>query len=407
MGEAESKLILVEGLPGSGKSSTSQFICDQLWRNGEQSRWYYEEEMPHPLSPSSSGDYFKDALNTWQTFTSTAIASNEITIIESRFFQDVILPLLMGDVSRSGILKHVHDIAEVCAVLNPALVYLHQPEYAAALRRICDQRGPRIERIYIARNERSAYGRRLGLQGFDGLVRSFLDGRSIMEQLYEEVEFRKLSIDNSERKWSSYYRQIGEFLSIPLRLDEAPSGQEYLSRFEGTYTYRRDEKDIEFAIRLEDGGLMMHGYGWLWPTNRLIPKEENVFYLGSWPFEMVFKQDGSGAITGATRVNPTGDWLVTGQEYPKVAEIPESVRESEALADFADLRDPAKAARCRQLAILYASLDRMEEARAEATKLLKHDPSFTVQGWGRDYARYRGQETAERDMAALRKTGLK
>ena len=70
--------------------------------------------------------------------------------------------------------------------------------------------------------------------------------------------------------------------------------------------------------------------------------------------------------------------------------------------------DPAsKAALHRQLAILYASTNRMEEARAEATRLLGYDPAFTVEGWGKDYSRYRGQEVAERDMAVLREAGLK
>ena len=46
----DGKLILVEGLPGSGKSSTAQFICDQLQRNGHRARWYYEDETPHPVA---------------------------------------------------------------------------------------------------------------------------------------------------------------------------------------------------------------------------------------------------------------------------------------------------------------------------------------------------------------------
>ena len=60
-----------------------------------------------------------------------------------------------------------------------------------------------------------------------------------------------------------------------------------------------------------------------------------------------------------------------------------------------------------QLIILYAWVNRMKEAQAEATNLLKHDPDFTVEGWGKDYARYRGREVAERDMALLRKAGLR
>jgi thymidylate kinase len=321
----DSKLILVEGNPGSGKSSTSQFINDQLRRNGITSRWYHEQELPHPVAPnkyiddfSSLGEYFKYALDRWHLFSLTASESDKISIIESRFFQDVIFPLLMRDVSRSQIIEYVHGIADICSSLNPKLIYFHQPEYATTMRRICDERGPGTEKFYIDRNDQSAYARRLGLRGFDGYVQFFVAVRSIMEQLYEELPFIKLSIDNTERKWGRYYKQIGEFLPIPQLFNNAPSGQDYLSKFEGTYTYQNDEKNIEFSIGLKDDELLMHNYGWLWRINRLIPKEENVFHLGGYPFELIFETDPNGIVIGATRINPTGDWLVTGQRYPGI-----------------------------------------------------------------------------------------
>lgn len=323
------KLILVDGLPGSGKSSTSQFICDQLRRNGIDGRWYYEGEKPHPVAPtkglsdfSSPGEYIGAALERWKIFTTAAMESGEIAIIESRFFQDAILPFQLNDLDPSQIIEYIHEISDICQPLSPTLIYFFQPDYMATMRRICDQRGPHIEQAYIERNEESAYGKRLGLQGFDGLVQFWVNLRSIMEQLFEELDTCKLAIDNTEWEWSRYYRQIGEFLSFPLRLDGAPSGQDYLARFEGIYTYKDEEEDVEFSIYLEDGELMMQDDGWLWPTNRLIPKDEDVFYVGSFPFEMVFTQDDSGGIASATRVNLTGDWRVTGQVYPKIAEIP-------------------------------------------------------------------------------------
>lgn len=130
----DSKLVLVEGNPGSGKSSTSQFIYDQLRQNGITSRWHHEEELPHPVAPNKNIDdfgsleeYFKFALDRWRLFSLATSESDEISIIESRFFQDVISPLLMRDVSRSQIMEYVHRIADICSDLNPTLIYFHQP----------------------------------------------------------------------------------------------------------------------------------------------------------------------------------------------------------------------------------------------------------------------------------------
>ncbi|MBO0992026.1 hypothetical protein [Bacillus sp. SD088] len=42
------KLIMVEGIPGSGKSTTAQSISKSLDRMGFKHKWWYEEEQGHP-----------------------------------------------------------------------------------------------------------------------------------------------------------------------------------------------------------------------------------------------------------------------------------------------------------------------------------------------------------------------
>ena len=58
------------------------------------------------------------------------------------------------------------------------------------------------------------------------------------------------------------------------------------------------------------------------------------------------------------------------------------------------------------LAILHSELDRIEEAKAEAAEVLKLVPDFSVEIYGQRVP-YKDPSLAERDMAALRKAGLK
>lgn len=44
----QTKLILMEGLPSTGKSTNSGFLIDQLEKNGLRSRWVHEVARPHP-----------------------------------------------------------------------------------------------------------------------------------------------------------------------------------------------------------------------------------------------------------------------------------------------------------------------------------------------------------------------
>ena len=59
-----------------------------------------------------------------------------------------------------------------------------------------------------------------------------------------------------------------------------------------------------------------------------------------------------------------------------------------------------------ELAILYSELDRIEEAEAEAQEVLKLVPHFSVEVYGQRVP-YSDPAQAERDVAALRKAGLK
>ena len=78
----QTRLVLFEGIPGSGKSTTGQFLARQLMDQGILARWWYEEEAGHPvwlfndrdslqhlLERLSSGDVsgvVSDALDRWR-----------------------------------------------------------------------------------------------------------------------------------------------------------------------------------------------------------------------------------------------------------------------------------------------------------------------------------------------------
>ena len=59
-----------------------------------------------------------------------------------------------------------------------------------------------------------------------------------------------------------------------------------------------------------------------------------------------------------------------------------------------------------ELAILYSEMNRIEEARAQAAILKQLWPDFSVEIWGQRIP-YTDQAQIERDMASLRKAGLK
>ena len=102
----DTKLIVVDGLPGSGKSTTCQWLELQLQRSGIKARWLPEAEIPHPLWWYTQWDgatylppdfdqipmtkFIETSLAKWIDFVALVQASEAVYIPESAFFQNVI-----------------------------------------------------------------------------------------------------------------------------------------------------------------------------------------------------------------------------------------------------------------------------------------------------------------------------
>jgi hypothetical protein len=110
-----SRLVLVEGLPGTGKSTTAQFLALHAARHGRRARWYYEEEAGHPVT----GSYHPsaDPLARWAAFVRAAGQADELVVLESAWLQWPILALLRHDLAPEAILAVVGEIAVLLAAL--------------------------------------------------------------------------------------------------------------------------------------------------------------------------------------------------------------------------------------------------------------------------------------------------
>ena len=79
-GYVGSKLILVEGLTGSGKSIMAHFIARQLQYNGIPATWIHEGEDPHPILmdvESTIDDYMVEMRRRWTAYVDQVGCSDE------------------------------------------------------------------------------------------------------------------------------------------------------------------------------------------------------------------------------------------------------------------------------------------------------------------------------------------
>lgn len=178
------RLILTEGIPGSGKSTTAQFLARQLAGNGVVGRWWHEEEVGHPvyafgdraslcriLQQLTSGDWravVAAALERWRAFSRLVQQSDEVVVVDGCLFGCLTWSLFPLDVASEEILDDTRQVAAILQPAQPCLVYLVRPDVATTLRALCDRRGNTIEQTYVDRATDNPYARRRGLSGAAG-----------------------------------------------------------------------------------------------------------------------------------------------------------------------------------------------------------------------------------------------
>ncbi|WP_164545499.1 AAA family ATPase [Paenibacillus albus] len=316
------QLIMIEGIPGSGKSTTAQLIANELRRMGVNHKWWYEEEKGHPvyfyedyteiqaiIDDLTNGNYPKvidNALKKWRQFADSVLSSGDVVIVDSCLFGYLTWTLFPFEVPAQEIEAYVRAVEQIIKPLNPHVIYYYQADIGAALAKICTRRAGETEQNFIRAAAESPYGKSRGLSGFEGLVAYWKGYREITDRAYQRLACTKISIDNTEGNWPQYARLISDFLGFD-HSDQAPLGeQDDVKHFVGTYQ-SKTEGIPDCSIRIESGQLIADGLPQVWKKSTLIPNSSGVYDVQSLPFQVSFV-----VVDEGIRMHLTGPALLDG-----------------------------------------------------------------------------------------------
>ncbi len=210
----DTKLILIEGLPGAGKSSTTRFLQDELRQRGFACRGYLEEDKPHPIDclDFEIMGLPEKVIPLWEKFAQEAQSEATITILESRLWQSTCLYMYMSNVDEEGITHFSHRVYELLRPLAPVLIHLDHQDTEAALRRLYTLRGKGWVDATLEETLPYAWFQSRGYNDFAGWVRFFEAWGRVAERLYNDWQYRKINVMNPHDDWAQAYRRINSFL---------------------------------------------------------------------------------------------------------------------------------------------------------------------------------------------------
>lgn len=288
-GHVGSKLIMIEGLTGSGKSIMAHFIARQLHYNGIAANWVHEGEVPHPFLmdwDTSIERYMAEIRTKWAAYVDQVSSSIGVCVIEASFFNNLLETLFAHKVESPQIIKFAAELLAYSESLNPALVYLVQEDVEQALARNFSRRGAGFRDFVIELATSTPLANDKGWEGYPGMLRYWQAFVALTDELFNRFPSQKIKIDNTAGDWEIYNQQVVDFLSIPLIPEHQISPTE-AQRLIGLYKNRKG--DQVFAVRFEGGELIINLFLKVW--SRLVYRSQNEFWAEGWPFEISFESD--------------------------------------------------------------------------------------------------------------------
>ncbi len=262
------KLYIIEGLPCSGKSTTSAFVADLLnekhpvcfvdegsgehpadfefhaflfesdlsgFSVEEQEKIKNHAEPIHggyavPLA-RFEGEVFERLLShkiydflpweiempvmlaKWQNFCKQAVKTYTVHVFNCVLLQNPMCETMMRfgfTVEQSK--AYISEIAKSIQPLHPVVIYLKNDDIAASVERAAQEREGWLDAV-IDYHVNGAYGKSIGAEGFDGYIRCLEERQRRELEILSHLPVTSHVIENPQRDWDNAYDTIRKWVT--------------------------------------------------------------------------------------------------------------------------------------------------------------------------------------------------
>jgi thymidylate kinase len=223
----DTRLIIVEGVMGSGKSTLSKAIVRHLRHQHYPSKYVRESFRDHPISVTRTLTHWQkiwiehtpetfiaQSLRHWQAFIAGALPTKKVYVFDGQFFHGDMTGLFIANTPRLQIVEYIAHLVEIIRPLRPVFIYLYQTDVAWGLERTAGVRGKRFLRRQAAWKVDSPYCAERGYTGIPGLIQLYRDYRSLTDDLYTRLPMPKLALENSAGAWALDEQRVLAFLDF-------------------------------------------------------------------------------------------------------------------------------------------------------------------------------------------------
>ncbi len=239
------RLYIIEGLPSSGKSTTSAFAAELLKQQGnvclvdEGTGDHPADYEFHALAPAgliseeaqivSLRDFSDEMfdrllqhkiydflpwetemplmLEKWRQFVREA-QEDTIYVFNCVLLQNPMCETMMRfGFSQEESRQYIAQIAEIIRPMNPVVIYLKNEDIADSVRKAAAERPGWLDGV-IDYHVHGAYGKRIGAEGFDGYIQCLTERQERELRILSTLPVDSLVLENPQRDWKAAHEQL-------------------------------------------------------------------------------------------------------------------------------------------------------------------------------------------------------
>jgi hypothetical protein len=220
-----SRLVLFEGISGSGKSALSEHAATQLGRHSLTTQWLSEAAL--------LGDAFAHfwtafsqrrsqlptiLIEDWQRLAQTMRQTDAIFVLDGPLSVVTIALLLAADMPHNDICHIAHHVLSHVSALSPCIIHL-SGDVDAIVRRTQQARGATWTQHMTAFLNSQPYQLARGRTGIAG-VGLFLQDMQMQLGEVLQMPYAICSIDSTASNWTHYQQTIMSYLKHELHVPD-------------------------------------------------------------------------------------------------------------------------------------------------------------------------------------------
>lgn len=320
----DTRLILITGMSGAGKSTTSQKLARQLRLNGIRCHWLHEEIRNHPIRLGeftlgrleTEEDYrrnIEDMYRRWERMQKRILRSKSVYIMEGVLTDNILRYFYEGDYPAEKIMAYYEELFRQLAPVRPVVVHLYRPDVRATLESLYPQRGEWWKKLILSGINNQRYLSNRGLSGDEGVYRMWEDYQALSDAAIQAYPGPQIKVDTSAGQWDRTMENVTAFLGLkyfPSEVRPVIHPEQYSGR------YSVEVEGQTHSIEVCHEGTRLYVRSW-WPVMPLEPLGGSRFEFRSFPITLAFRRDTAGRVDSVD-VSGIYDWEIVGTRMRRV-----------------------------------------------------------------------------------------